>query len=475
MQAVMAQAGSSGLASRSKPPLVAYRSAYRGMHAATNFYESSRRTARGGNNTLRSIIMKRTPFSFRYRGRAPRPTTVTRCFDSAEDSNSAPETPSSEPPQTSVPTERKTTGRLTAVILSITLGVAVFLLEIHHNLQSNHLLLLSYIGSLLASVVAGNFVLPLLRCLKAGQVVRLDGPPTHVLLKSGTPTMGGISFVPVGALMAVALTSAEPTVLAAAAATMGYAALGAVDDYGKMAARDNYGGVSPRGKLLAQAAIGGLFAAYVMRAAGPAAWSVLRLPGGWALPALSASLSYLLLWPLAAFTMTAESNAVNLTDGLDGLAAGTAAAAFVGVAAVVLQVSAHAPAPMAAFCCCMAGAAAGFLAHNHHRALMFMGDTGSLALGGALGAAAVAGGPSALAPCLAVTLLFAWEALSVMIQVVYFKYTKRKYGEGRRVFRMAPFHHHLELGGMVEVTIAKLFYAVAVGLAVLGAWLASTV
>eukprot|EP00242_Pyramimonas_sp_CCMP2087_P015670 CAMPEP_0198203258 /NCGR_PEP_ID=MMETSP1445-20131203/6521_1 /TAXON_ID=36898 /ORGANISM="Pyramimonas sp., Strain CCMP2087" /LENGTH=174 /DNA_ID=CAMNT_0043874563 /DNA_START=6 /DNA_END=530 /DNA_ORIENTATION=+ len=173
--------------------------------------------------------------------------------------------------------------------------------------------------------------------------------------------------------------------------------------------------------------------------------------------------------------MTAESNAVNLADGLDGLAAGTAAPAFVGLGALLLTLlPSPSPAPLAVFCCCMAGACCGFLAHNHHKAQMFMGDTGSLALGGALGAAAVAGGASALLPALVVTSLFAWEALSVMIQVIYFKYTKKKFGAGRRFFLMAPFHHHLELRGMAEVSIAKLFYGIAVGLAALGSWLATT-
>eukprot|EP00238_Polyblepharides_amylifera_P010986 CAMPEP_0196591096 /NCGR_PEP_ID=MMETSP1081-20130531/68504_1 /TAXON_ID=36882 /ORGANISM="Pyramimonas amylifera, Strain CCMP720" /LENGTH=468 /DNA_ID=CAMNT_0041914363 /DNA_START=364 /DNA_END=1767 /DNA_ORIENTATION=+ len=317
------------------------------------------------------------------------------------------------------------------------------------------LLAVAFLASMLASAVCTAGLLPLLCALKAGQVVRKEGPGRHVLEKAGTPTMGGVGFVPAGVLLALLFSPPDPALTAVAGVTLGAWALGAWDDVMCMVQQSS-SGVPPRVKLLVQLALASAFttALLALPAPIPPALSLdtLLLPGGGRL------ILGVLFSPLAVFVITAESNAVNLTDGLDGLAAGTSVAALVGLAGVLLLMQTPHALALATFCICMAGAALGFLTLNHHPASVFMGDTGSLAIGAALGASAVAGGASVLPPLLLLTTLQAAEAVSVILQVSYFKATKSKDGVGRRIFRMAPFHHHLELSGWPEVKVVHHFY-----------------
>jgi len=181
--------------------------------------------------------------------------------------------------------------------------------------------------------------------------------------------------------------------------------------------------------------------------------------------------------PVVVFIVTATSNAVNLTDGLDGLAIGTVG--IVGMTlAVIAYVSGHSElsqyltipylrgnGELAIYCAALVGAALGFLWFNSYPAQVFMGDTGSLALGGAIGAMCVLMKKELLLPTLGG--VFLMETVSVIIQRMYFKYTKKKYGEGRRVFRMAPVHHHFELLGWPEPKIVTRFYIIAILLMIL--------
>jgi phospho-N-acetylmuramoyl-pentapeptide-transferase len=157
--------------------------------------------------------------------------------------------------------------------------------------------------------------------------------------------------------------------------------------------------------------------------------------------------------------LVAESNATNLTDGLDGLAAGTGAIALFGLGALVS--TAHPQ--LAVFCVCLSGSYLGFLAHNHNPARVFMGDTGSLALGGALAGAAILS--QSLFALLILSGIFLVETLSVIAQVGYFKATKDENGIGKRLFKMAPLHHHLELTGWTETQIVARFYLISAVLA----------
>lgn len=160
----------------------------------------------------------------------------------------------------------------------------------------------------------------------------------------------------------------------------------------------------------------------------------------------------LLFFPLALFVFLGSSNATNLTDGLDGLAGGTGAIALFGMAILLFPQNKE----LAIFCMCLSGSYLGFLWHNRYPARVFMGDTGSLALGGALASTALLG--NLLWAFAIIGAIFIWESISVIAQVSYYKATKDETGMGKRLFRMAPFHHHLELSGWHELNVVRAFY-----------------
>jgi phospho-N-acetylmuramoyl-pentapeptide-transferase len=302
----------------------------------------------------------------------------------------------------------------------------------------------------LGSSLAGFWAVPLLRTLKTGQFIREEGPQGH-LKKAGTPTMGGAFFVPVAVMVALVATGFARDTVAVSLLTLAYGAIGWVDDWQVIKRRSNQG-ISPRAKLGLQVAVALLFCLWVT-VSQPVTITTVALPLGLGLP-----LGFL-FWPLAGFVLVAESNATNLTDGLDGLMGGTGAIAFMGLAAIV----APSHPDLMVFCAAMAGTCLGFLLHNHNPARVFMGDTGSLALGGALGAVGILSGN--LFALLVLTLLFCAEALSVIIQVSYFKATKGPDGVGKRFFKMAPLHHHFELSGWSEIQVVASAYLVTALLA----------
>ncbi|MEM7649196.1 MAG: phospho-N-acetylmuramoyl-pentapeptide-transferase [Cyanobacteria bacterium P01_A01_bin.70] len=300
------------------------------------------------------------------------------------------------------------------------------------------------------AAIAGVAVLPVLKALKTGQFIREEGPQAH-LKKAGTPTMGGIFFIPVGVLVALVLSGFSTAVMAVGAMTLAYGFIGWLDDWQVLRRKSNKG-ISPRMKLVLQIGFAVAFCVWVM-ATQPLEITRLALPLGLTLPL------GILFWPLAGFVLVAESNATNLTDGLDGLLAGTAAIALLGLGAIVAPVQPD----LMVFCGAMGGACLGFLVHNRNPAKVFMGDTGSLALGGSLAAVGILSGN--LLALLVVTLLFFAETLSVIIQVTYYKATKGPDGIGKRFFRMAPLHHHFELSGWSELQVVGVFYTVTALLA----------
>jgi phospho-N-acetylmuramoyl-pentapeptide-transferase len=296
-----------------------------------------------------------------------------------------------------------------------------------------------------------------------GQPIRSDGPQSH-LAKRGTPTMGGLMILT--ALMISLLLwmdLANPLVWACMFVTFGFGAIGFLDDYDKVK-KASTAGVSGRVRLLGEFVI-----------AGVASWVIIAQTGtqlyvpffSWIHPDLG--------WfyiPFAAFTIVAFGNAVNLTDGLDGLATMPvviASMAFMLIAYVVgNKVFAtylgipyvHGAGDLAIFCGAMIGAGLAFLWFNAPPAAVFMGDTGSLALGGALGAIAVSAQHELVLGIIGG--LFVVEALSVIIQVFFFKRT------GKRVFKMAPIHHHFEQLGWSEPTVVIRFWIIAFVLALAG-------
>ncbi|MGA7954955.1 MAG: phospho-N-acetylmuramoyl-pentapeptide-transferase [Gloeobacterales cyanobacterium] len=303
------------------------------------------------------------------------------------------------------------------------------------------------LGSFVLSALIGFWAVPQLARLKARQVIREDGPQSHQV-KVGTPTMGGVFMVFPAVIFALVITPWNPDLVAAAALSISYGLVGLFDDWKVVTTKPGgKRGISERLKMGLLVLLALLFCAYLAWSGKP---TVLLSPNG--SPWLDLGLGY---WLLALFVLTGTSNAVNFTDGVDGLAAGTGAIAC-GTLGLVLS------GPLAALCCAMAGGALGFLVHNHNKAKVFMGDTGSLALGGLLGAVALLSG--ALIPLAVVGGIFVAEALSVIIQRYYYKLTKDAEGKGKRLFRMAPLHHHFELGGWAETQVVFRFYLVALGL-----------
>jgi phospho-N-acetylmuramoyl-pentapeptide-transferase len=302
----------------------------------------------------------------------------------------------------------------------------------------------------LVTLLTAPPVIAYLRDKKLGQQVRDDGPQRH-LTKAGTPTMGGVVILAGLAAGAAASWCFLPQHFRRGALllalTLAMAAIGAADDWGKIR-RGRSLGLRAREKLLLQCLISGLFAAALVY--GLHGGTTIGIPGvgavrvGWA------------YWPLAILFITAIGNAVNLTDGLDGLAAGTAAAASWALAAMAWLMGAES-APAAIFIGCLGAACLAFLWYNRHPARVFMGDTGSLAIGAALAGTALALKQEVL--LLVIGLIYLIEMGSVIIQVIAFKVT------GKRVFRMSPFHHHLELSGWSETRIVSHAWALSVALA----------
>lgn len=318
--------------------------------------------------------------------------------------------------------------------------------------------------ALIIGLIIGPRFINMLRVRQGkGQPIREDGPQTH-LAKRGTPTMGGlmilISLV-VSMLLWMDLTN--PFVWACLAVTLGFGLIGFLDDYDKVTKR-SHKGVSGRVRLLMEFAVAGV-AAYII---------VSQISTNLYIPFLSGRAIPLgpLYYVFAAVVMVGAGNAVNLTDGLDGLATMPviiAAGTFAIIAYLAGRVDyahylgiPHVPraGELAILCAGIMGAGLAFLWFNAPPAAVFMGDTGSLALGGALGAIAVAAHHEIVLAI--VGGLFVLEAASVIIQVFWFKRT------GRRIFRMAPIHHHFEQKGWAESTVVIRFWIVSIILAVIG-------
>lgn len=336
------------------------------------------------------------------------------------------------------------TGKGLLVFLGISLSGAVVWLDLSSQKNISTSLLLPFWVCTAFVAIVGYWAIPLLKQLKMGQFIREDGPSTH-LRKAGTPTMGGVFVVPIGAIGGVIWSQFDPDAIAVALVSLGYLAIGGVDDWKSLSGKKNEG-LKPKGKLALQLAIAVAFCGWIFLTKGNALTNV-------HLPFLVLPLG-LVFWGLAVFVLLAESNATNLTDGVDGLAGGTGAIALLGLSA---KISTTHPS-LAILCICLSGSYLGFVVHNRNKAKVFMGDTGSLALGGALGAVGIL--TDNLWSLLLLSGIFLLEALSVIAQVGYYKATKDADGKGKRLLRMAPFHHHLELGGWSETQVVGVFYLI---------------
>ncbi|ETT29315.1 MULTISPECIES: phospho-N-acetylmuramoyl-pentapeptide-transferase [Paenibacillus] len=313
-------------------------------------------------------------------------------------------------------------------------------------------LLLTIGVSFILAVIAAPLLIPLLRRMKFGQQVREDGPQSH-LKKSGTPTMGGVVILVAFTLAFLKFSAVKNTdFYVLLVATLGFGLIGFLDDYIKIVFKRSLG-LTARQKMLGQ-----LFFSAVM--------CVLLIQNGHStaisIPGTSFSFDWTgwFYYPFVVFMMLAITNAVNFTDGLDGLLSGVSAIAFGAFAIVAMQATSM---PAAVCAAAMIGAVLGFLVYNAHPAKVFMGDTGSLGIGGAIGAVAIVTKTELL--FVIIGGIFVIEILSVIIQVVSFK------TRGKRVFKMSPIHHHFELSGWSEWRVVITFWAVGAILAALGLYL----
>ncbi|MDR2186642.1 MAG: phospho-N-acetylmuramoyl-pentapeptide-transferase [Azonexus sp.] len=333
---------------------------------------------------------------------------------------------------------------------------------------------LAAMTALVISFAAGPGVIRWLAAKKIGQAVRTDGPQTH-LVKSGTPTMGGVLIlIAIGVTTLLWADLGNKYVWTVLVVTLGYGIVGWYDDWKKVVYRDP-NGLSARWKFFWQSLLGVGAALFLAYSAPSSAQTELIVPF---FKSVAYPLGIVGFIVLTYCVIVGTSNAVNLTDGLDGLAIMPTvmiAAAFVIFAYVTGRVDyarylliPHVPGAgeLCVLLGAIAGAGLGFLWFNAYPASVFMGDVGALALGAALG-------------CVAVILrqeivlfimggIFVVETLSVMLQVTWFKYTRKKYGEGRRILRMAPLHHHFEQSGWKETQVVVRFWIITILLVLIG-------
>ena len=344
------------------------------------------------------------------------------------------------------------------------------------------------------AMLAGEPLIHLLKRWRIGKQIRIDGPASH-MVKQGTPTMGGILFIGTTLLLILGMylysrigvrvnpNFAGVVLVGRSLAVplfvmIAFAVLGAVDDY--MGVRGVRRGEGMRGwsKAFFQLIIA-VVAAVILHAA-PAfeitSSGIVLIPdrllfgmSKMAVPGLAQPIDLGIFWlPIAVFIIHGSANAVNFTDGLDGLGALISGVAFVAYGVIAyLQGQVF----LTMLCMVLVGAMLGFLWFNVHPAQMMMGDLGSEALGAVLGVVALMTGQWLLLPIIAIIPVA--EVISVIIQVAYFKYTKRKYGEGRRFFKMSPLHNHFVLLGWSEPQIVQRFFVIALFFGMLGIGLAT--
>lgn len=298
--------------------------------------------------------------------------------------------------------------------------------------------LLYLLEATVCTIILGMVSIPILKKYKARQAIREEGPKSH-RVKAGTPTMGGLFLILSGVIVILGNGLIDKTVLWLLFLMIGHGILGFLDDFIKAEKKRNLG-LTAKQKIMGQLILSIIFCFGCVE--------MLHLPCAISIPFTASDISIgWLYYPFVILVIVGASNAVNLTDGLDGLASGCCTVAFMAYAAFCYMNGLY---DIAAFIIIMAGCCIGFLFFNYHPAKIFMGDTGSLALGGALAGIAVMTRTELLLVVLG--MVFVVEALSVIIQVASFKLY------GKRVFKMSPLHHHFELSGWSEVNVVWLFW-----------------
>ncbi len=326
-------------------------------------------------------------------------------------------------------------------------------------------LIWAIIAAFAVTFVLGPIMIPWLKKLKFGQTIYDLGPQSH-MKKQGTPTMGGLIFAPGALVVGVALSkggAGSVYLWMILVSALGFGAIGFVDDFIKVHLK-RHEGLTPKQKLVPQ----------IILSIGLAVWAYLTPSVGssWTIPFVNAEWNLGVLYiPVMVFVLVGTVNSANLLDGLDGLLAGCSMIDFITMMLIAFTMSLADEGNRgnllntAIFAAAMAGSLMCFLRFNGYPARVFMGDVGSFFIGGTLVGMAMVTKLSLLLPIIAITMFV--SSLSDIIQVSYFKYTKKKTGEGKRVFKMAPLHHHFELSGIPETRVVTSYYLVTAALCLL--------
>ncbi|UIP92473.1 phospho-N-acetylmuramoyl-pentapeptide-transferase [Wolbachia endosymbiont of Anopheles demeilloni] len=307
-----------------------------------------------------------------------------------------------------------------------------------------------FISFIFGFILFPYFIKLLKKISEDGQPIRSYGPESHLITKKNIPPMGGIIILTSALLPILLWTQLTPEISLLVFITLFFALLGFIDDYLKLKT-NHHRGLSAKTKILIQFVVT-LVCMFILKLQSAEGFTKISL-----FREVAIDLGYLYL-PFAAFVIVGSANAVNLTDGLDGLAATQAITsfAFLGLVAYITQTGVN----ITLFCIAFIGAILSFLWFNTHPAKIFMGDVGSLSIGAALGLTSVLIKKEMLFAVIGI--IFVIETLSVIIQVSYFKYTKFRYGAGRRIFLMTPIHHHFENKGWSENTIVIKFWIISI-------------
>lgn len=312
----------------------------------------------------------------------------------------------------------------------------------------NYKVLLPVLISFAISVVISPVLIPFLKKLKFGQFVRDDGPESH-LKKSGTPTMGGLIILSSIVVASLFYVGKYPKIIPILFVTLGFGLIGFADDYIKVVMKRSLG-LTPIQKMIGQFAVTFIFGIYLMIQKDIPTTMLIPFSGG---KELSLGIFF---WPVLFIVVLGTVNGANFTDGLDGLASSVTVLIAVFFTVIALGTNAG----IAPITCAVIGALLGFLVYNVYPARVFMGDTGSLALGGFVVSTAYMLQMPLFIPIVA--LVYLVEVLSVIIQVTYYKKTHK------RIFKMAPIHHHFELSGWPETKVVSIFSIVTAVLCLVG-------
>ena len=346
-------------------------------------------------------------------------------------------------------------GKINIFNYSILIIIISFITLINSIYINNPILFIYYIFSVITSVLSTKYGIKFIKKINFLQTIRIEGPTTH-LIKSKTPTMGGLLIIPfIFIVISLANNISFQFKLALLITIFGFLLIGFLDDYLGIKNQINLG-LRSKQKLILQIFFSSFFVIFLSNN-NLLNYDLIFFND------LTINLKNIIV-PVSIFTIVALSNSVNLTDGLDGLASGCSSIVFCGLGTEIILNSDKNYLIFSLLSFCMSGLCLGFLKHNKYPAKIFMGDTGSLTLGAIIGIICVA--TNSFFTTFIISGIFVIEALSVILQVSYFKITKKLFKQGRRLFLMTPIHHHFELKGMKEKRIVEIFWLINIMLVI---------